>query len=296
MLKESFIQEYYYDEEFWHINTLPKSTLLNIELMGITYADTSYHISRRSQWDMYVFEYVISGVGYINCNQKKYTVKSGDAYIIKSFTEHEYYADKQQPYQKIWVNISGSLVDQLMSLFNLSEPVILRHVDLSEHFTKMRELLDGEYDTEKIASTIFAMMFKMSESSNPHEKQNLPLAEKMRQYIDQNLNNKITTAKVAEHFHTTPIYASRVFKAQYNQTINRYIINATLDIAARWLKNSDFTIAEISDLLGYCNDNYFANQFKKYHGISPKQYQLQYRLKGPCNRPTAQSNASKNKE
>ena len=135
----------------------------------------------------------------------------------------------------------------------------------------------------------------MSESSNPHEKQNLPLAEKMRQYIDQNLNNNITTAKVAEYFHTTPIYASRVFKAQYNQTINQYIINATLNIAKRWLKNSDFTIAEISDLLGYCNDNYFANQFKKHYGISPKQYQLQYRLKGPCNRPSAQSSASKNK-
>ena len=111
-------REYYYDEEFWYINTLPKSTLLNIELMGITYADTSYHISRRSQWDMYVFEYVVSGVGYINCNQKKYTVKSGDAYIIKSFTEHEYYADKQEPYQKIWINILK--LEALMQLFRYS--------------------------------------------------------------------------------------------------------------------------------------------------------------------------------
>ena len=286
MAKEKFIQEYYYDEEFWHINTLPKSTLLNVELMGITHADASYYISRRSRWDMYVIEYVISGTGYINCNGKKYTVHSGDSYIIKSFTEHEYYADKQQPYQKIWANVSGALIDHLMHMFNLSDPVILRHVDLSEYFTRMHSQLDEKYDIEKLATIIFGMIFKISESANPYEKQNLPLAEKMRQHIDQNLNNKITTAEVAEHFHVTPIYASRVFKARYNQTINRYIINSTLDIAARWLKNSDFTIAEISNLLGYCNDNYFASQFKKYHGVSPKQYQLQYRLKGPCNRPT----------
>ena len=117
-----------------------------------------------------------------------------------------------------------------------------------------------------------------------------PLAERMRQHIDKNLNKKITTADVAAHFHITPIYASRVFKAQYNQTINQYIINSTLDLAAQWLKNSAFTIGEISDILGYCNDNYFANQFKKYHGISPKQYQLKYRPKSSCNHP-----ATKNK-
>ena len=118
----------------------------------------------------------------------------------------------------------------------------------------------------------------------------------MRHYIDKNLNKNITTAAVAEHFHITPIYASRVFKSQYNQTINQYIITSTLDLAAQWLKNSDFTIGEISDLLGYCNDNYFANQFKKYHGISPKQYQLQYRLKGPCNRPTAKNTVASKEE
>ena len=296
MAKEKFIQEYYYDEEFWYINTLPKSTLLNVELMGITHADSSYYISRRSRWDMYVIEYVVSGVGHISCNGKRYTVRSGDTYIIKSFTEHEYYADKQQPYQKIWANISGAFVDHLMLMFNLSDPVILRHVDLSEYFTRLRGQLDEKYDVEKLAAIIFGMIFKISESSNPYEKQNLPLAEKMRQHVDQNLNNKITTAEVAEHFHVTPIYASRVFKARYGQTINRYIINSTLDIAARWLKNSDFTIAEISNLLGYCNDNYFANQFKKYHGVSPKQYQLQYRLKGPCNRPTVTDRSAEDTE
>ena len=156
---------------------------------------------------MYVIEYVVSGVGHISCNGKRYTVRSGDTYIIKSFTEHEYYADKQQPYQKIWANISGAFVDHLMLMFNLSDPVILRHVDLSEYFTRLRGQLDEKYDVEKLAAIIFGMIFKISESSNPYEKQNLPLPEKMRQHVDQNLNNKITTAEVAEHFHVTPIYA-----------------------------------------------------------------------------------------
>lgn len=289
MAKEKFIQEYYFDEEFWYVNTLPKSSLLNIELMGITHADSSYRIARKDQWDMYIIEYVINGVGHIRCNDQKYTVGAGDAYIISSFTNHEYYADEDEPYQKIWINVSGSLIDHLLLMFNLSEPVILRHLDMTEYFSRMREQLDSEYDLEKIASIMFGMIFKFSDSFSPQQKQNLSLAEKMRQHIDKNLNKRITTSDVAAHFHITPIYASRVFKSQYGQTINQYIINSTLDLAAQWLKNSAFTIGEISDILGYCNDNYFANQFKKYHGISPKQYQLQHRQKTSCNRPSSRN-------
>ena len=128
MKKRTFFQEYYYNEDFWHINTAPKSSLLNIELMGITYADPSYRISRTNQWDMYILEYVTEGVGHITCGKQKYRVAKGDAYLISKFTEHEYHADPDHPYKKIWINVSGDLVTQLLKAFRLSEPVVIRHV------------------------------------------------------------------------------------------------------------------------------------------------------------------------
>ncbi|MBQ8213693.1 MAG: helix-turn-helix domain-containing protein [Clostridia bacterium] len=284
-----FFQEYHYKEELWYINTAPKSPVLNIELTGITYADPSYRIRRKPLWDMYILEYITDGKGYIHCDGQKYTVKKGDAYIIRNFTNHEYYADPQAPYQKVWVNLSGALVDHLLTVFNLTESVIVRSVDLSECFNRLKKQLETEYNLEELAPIVLNMIFKMSESFKPLQKQNLSLAEKIKLYIDKNLYKAISTADVATHFHITPIYASRIFKAHYHQTIHQYISESSLKLAAQWLKTSDYTIGEISDMLGYCNDNYFANQFRKYFGCSPKQYQLQYRQKMICNTPVEQA-------
>ena len=285
MKRRAFFQEYYYNEDFWYVNTAPKNSLLNIELMGITYADTAYRVRRSDQWDFYILEYVTDGVGHIRCNGKNYTVGKGDVYLISKFTDHEYYADPETPYKKLWINVSGDLVDQLLLLFHLSEPVIVRHVDLAESFERLRHQLDLEYDLEKIGSIIYSMIFKMSETFNVIPEQNLSLAERLKMYIDKNLKQNLCTADVADRFHITPIYASRVFKAKYQQTINQYIMSSTMELAKQWLKNSNYTVREIAEMLNFCNEKYFSTQFKKNYGISPKKYQLMHNKMVPCNVP-----------
>lgn len=287
MKKRTFFQEYHYNEDFWYINTAPKISLLNIELMGITYADTSYRVSRNDQWDMYIFEYVTEGVGHINCNDIKYKVEKGDAYLISKFTEHEYYADSQNPYKKIWMNVSGELITHLLQLFNLTDPVIIRHVDLSEYFEQLHQQIDEEYDMEKIGSIVYSMLYRLSENVNIEEKQHFTLAEQMRIFIDKNLKQNLCTADVANHFHITAIYASRIFKTAYQQTINQYIMSSTMELAKQWLKNSNYTVKEISDMLGFCNEKYFSTQFKRNYNIAPKKYQLMHNKKNTCNVPVA---------
>ena len=129
------------------------------------------------------------------------------------------------------------------------------------------------------------MIFKMSENFNVIPEQNLSLAERLKMYIDKNLKQNLCTADVADRFHITPIYASRVFKAKYQQTINQYIMSSTMELAKQWLKNSSYTIREISDMLNFCNEKYFSAQFKKNYGISPKKYQLMHNKVTPCNVP-----------
>ena len=109
--------------------------------------------------------------------------------------------------------------------------------------------------------------------------------KEIQKELDKNINTTISAADIAKLFNVTSVYANRVFKAKYGQTIKQYINETALKKAAYWLKHSDFSVGEISDLLGYCNDNYFSCQFKKMYGISPKQYQLKHNLNLRCNTP-----------
>lgn len=285
MKQNNFYQEYFYKEDLWFINTSSKGLLLNVELTGITYPDPTYYITRKNVWDFYVIEYVKSGKGYIKCGGQKYTVKAGDAYIIRNYTNHEYYADPQDPYEKIWINISGALLDHILTAFNFTEPVTVRSVDISAHLEQLNKILSDGYDLKALSAVLLNMIFDFSDGTGPKDTKTLSLAENIQLHIDKNINTSISASDVAEHFRITPIYANRVFKSRYGQTIKQYINEAALKKAAQLLKNSDFSIGDISDMLGFCNDNYFANQFKKYYGISPKQYQLQHRKKRVCNTP-----------
>lgn len=59
-------------------------------------------------WERYNFEYVISGKGYIETRDKTLTVGKGDLYFLNKLQQHTYYADKQAPYEKLFIVVEGS--------------------------------------------------------------------------------------------------------------------------------------------------------------------------------------------
>lgn len=285
MKKESYIyQGISFNEDLWYINMSPKNSILNIELSGITFADPSYRVNRPAAYDMFIIEYVSKGKGYIKCNGKKHTVHAGQIYIIRNYTVHEYWADEKDPYEKVFINVSGSLIDRLLETFNLLDPVIIRTVNLSSCFYEIKEILKDEHDIEALSHVLLEMCFRISESSQIQQK-DIPLADKIRKELDKSINTSIGAEDIAAIFHITPVYANRVFKEKYGQTIKQYVNEMALKKAAYWLKNSDFSIGEISDILGYCNDNYFSGLFKKAYGLSPKQYKTKHAKKVRCNAP-----------
>ncbi len=285
MKQYQFYREYYYDEDLWFINPLPKNSILNIELAGTSFPDPLYHIKRGAEWDFYVIEYVRRGIGYIVCGKQKYTVHAGDTYIIKRMTDHEYWSDPNQPMDKVWINVSGDLVRHLTEVFYLRDDVIVSHTDLNESFAQIKNLLLKNGKTEELAQIILQMFFKISESVSIKTDIQLSIADKIRLYIDNHPQLNLTTDDVAKHFGITTIYATRVFKASYQMTVGQYIRLSVISAAAQMLRLSDLTVGEVSDNFGFCNDNYFAYQFKRFFGVSPKQYQLESKRKGDCSLP-----------
>ena len=51
-----------------------------------------------------------------------------------------------------------------------------------------------------------------------------------------------------------------------------YIEGKRMEKAKEYLKNNVWTVTEIAIETGYSDSNYFSKVFKKYTGVSPKQY------------------------
>jgi len=53
-----------------------------------------------------------------------------------------------------------------------------------------------------------------------------------------------------------------------------FILNEKIKHAKKLLSNPNINVSEVSYATGFEDSNYFIRLFKKYEGVTPKQYQL----------------------
>ena len=91
-------------------------------------------------------------------------------------------------------------------------------------------------------------------------------------YIDSNYAKEISLSGIAENSHVSKEHLSRLFKKETGVTITEYVANARCKKAAELLTTTNLSISEISELVGYSDNNYFVKVFRKYYKMSPSQY------------------------
>ncbi|MCW4469919.1 AraC family transcriptional regulator [Flavobacterium sp. MFBS3-15] len=94
------------------------------------------------------------------------------------------------------------------------------------------------------------------------------------QYIRDNITKSINLKDLSEKacMSTTSFY--RYFKRELGVSPIEYILNEKIKQAKQLLKNPGIQINEVCFMAGFDDCNYFIRLFKKYEGITPKQYQL----------------------
>lgn len=98
------------------------------------------------------------------------------------------------------------------------------------------------------------------------------LIQECERYIHNNYDKCITVADVARSIGTSPSYLSRIFKDETGDTIIHTINQKKIEKAKEYLDITNMKIYEIAVKLGFENITYFSRFFKKYTGISPKEY------------------------
>lgn len=99
-----------------------------------------------------------------------------------------------------------------------------------------------------------------------------PVIEFIRLNLKENINMKHLSEKAS--MSSASFY--RLFKRELGMSPIEFIIGEKIRCAKQLLKNPTIQINEVCYLSGFEDSNYFIRLFKKYEGITPKQYQLLY--------------------
>lgn len=119
---------------------------------------------------------------------------------------------------------------------------------------------------QEIVETFSQSVFNYDYSKNNE------LIKKSMFYISQNFNQPITLHDVAKEVNLHPTYFSTLFKQSTGFSFKEYLNMIRIEESKRLLANTNFSIIDIAIASGFDDQSYFSKVFKKYTGMTPKQY------------------------
>ena len=102
-----------------------------------------------------------------------------------------------------------------------------------------------------------------------------PISNKIKQFVKNNLDKKITLEDISNVVFLSPNYCDRIFKQETGCSIVDYIIDKRIQYAQNLLWDLSLKLTTIAAKVGYPDYGYFCRIFKKRVGYTPLQYRKQ---------------------
>lgn len=247
-----------------------------LTLAGITYPSLEYCITR-SNTNACVMEYIISGTGHIELNGRTYTASAGDMYIIPPYTKHTYYSDAQDPWCKIWFNSCGILMPELLRIYKIDHVIVFKGANGYDKMQQILKLCENKtlsgHELNKQASVIvLELIHFLSEHTHASAQEISSEATILKSYIDMNIDQNIGIAELSKQIFRSESQTIRIFKNAYAQTPYDYLLTQKIARANLFLQNTHMPVKEIALRLGFCDEHYFSNLYKKKTGRTPSDF------------------------
>ena len=162
----------------------------------------------------------------------------------------------------------------LALVFSLYHLCVETHTNSEEIFGQEFSVVDSflKIDTlSQMKEKLVKIAMKLLEKVNS-EKVSNKIIEQSLKYIENNYHRDLSLVKVANSVFISPKYYCLLFKQSMGINFVDYLNKLRIESACELLKDVRLKTYEIAYKVGYSNDKYFCQIFKKYKGISPTQY------------------------
>lgn len=92
------------------------------------------------------------------------------------------------------------------------------------------------------------------------------------QFIREHLDARLTLEAIARHFRTNKYYLCRYFKKHTGLSVMDYVNRMRIVNAEKLIVQNSHSITDIGLMVGFSNITNFDRTFKRYTGISPREY------------------------
>ena len=240
--------------------------------------------------------FITHGNGIMEIDSIDVSVKEGDLIIINPncpHTEKSSYNRMDQLEYIVFAINNLALANKSLPTLNGDDPnptyykimnlnnnksVILYYLNTLVHEVEEKQA-NYELACKSILTLFIIYISRNTESTlliadNP-EKLNIECV-KIKNYIDSHYSENITLDILSNLSYVNKFHLVHLFTKQMGISPINYLINKRIEESKNLLTTTNYSIRDISTIVGFSNSSYFSQMFKKFTGDSPRTYKNKY--------------------
>ena len=226
---------------------------------------------------------MLGGESVAYADSTRCVLQAGDVFLTFPTQIHSYETYTDERY--VIFMLRPDLMPELMDTFNIGlpeSPVVKGFLNTP----RMRELLDlltaacekSKNGTPYVNSLRRGYLLAFFSELLAHMSvRRLPVGDSgaLRDIVSfcaQNYSENLSLSMLEEHLHLNKYYISHLFSGKLGIRFNDYINSLRISEACKLLGNSDLSVTEISERVGFNTLRTFNRAFVKQIGLSPSEY------------------------
>lgn len=229
------------------------------------------------------FFLLLDGEAIVYIDSTEYRMRAGDLCVVFPNQIHQFKTITDEKYMLII--FSPDMIPELTETFTSRIPrsAIIRANELSPDcekiIRKMGEINSsmGEYRRVQMRGLLLTLFgFVLDKMSLTDVKSVSSHALKtVVNYCSRNFSRDLSLSILEEDLHISKYYISHLFSMKLKVRFNDYINSLRINDACRQLRQTDKTVTEISECVGFNTLRTFNRAFVRQIGMSPSEYRKQ---------------------
>ena len=230
--------------------------------------------------------YCLSGEGQFYLAGQLFPVKPDDMVIVNPQVEHTELSLNASPLEYIVLGVDNmeflfSKADTSYAIFNCRENRERMVTLLDMLLAEADRSLDGcETVCQDLLEVLLIWLVRCTTISLQLEEttrtENRECAE-IKRYLDTNYREDISLDRLAELAHLNKYYLAHTFQREYGISPITYLNRRRIEESKYMLTNTGYSLAQISELMGFSSPSYFSQCFRKSEAMTPNEYRRQTR-------------------
>lgn len=239
--------------------------------------------------------YVVNGNGYFMAENQEFAVTKNDMVVINPHVAHTEKSQRDFPLEYIALGIDGlcfsfedvaSAQDGLcvetdfgmVYKYNIQNSNVYAYLNIMLEEISHREE-HCEAVCQRLLEVLLICMLRGGKLSVVNDDSIFINRECMqiKRYLDANYSENITLDKLAVMMHMNKYYMAHIFSRYAGLSPIQYLLQKRIQEAKSLLESTNYSIAQVSSMLGFSSQSYFSQSFRKATGKTPIQYRNEHR-------------------